>query len=247
MKFPAIPAKTATILAPLAVVFGLGAVPALSQDAAAGEKVFKKCAGCHRIGDGAKNATGPVLTTVVGRIAGTFPGFRYSKSFEAAAAAGHVWTTDSIAGYIANPTAYLRKLLDDPRAKAKMRFKLKDEQARRDVVAYLASFAPAPETTMPATPDRAGIMLDTPGQLCVTNAAALDHLFAVESASGTRSVEMLAPGARLCVDSADGGKVSVFESADGFEGCTRLVAPGHSEAMYEYAEFDRCAWSSNSN
>ena len=37
-------------------------VPALAQDAdlmAEGEKVFKRCAACHKIGEGAKNGVGP--------------------------------------------------------------------------------------------------------------------------------------------------------------------------------------------
>ena len=38
---------------------------AAAQDVAAGEKTFKKCASCHKVGDGAKNGVGPVLTNVI--------------------------------------------------------------------------------------------------------------------------------------------------------------------------------------
>jgi cytochrome c len=40
---------------------------AAAGDAAEGEAVFKKCMTCHRIGEGAKNLVGPVLTGVLGR------------------------------------------------------------------------------------------------------------------------------------------------------------------------------------
>ena len=44
------------------------AAPVQAQDAAAGEKIFRKCAACHQVGDGAKNKVGPVLTDVLGRV-----------------------------------------------------------------------------------------------------------------------------------------------------------------------------------
>ena len=44
---------------------------ALAQDAAAGKKVFNKCAPCHSIGPGAKNKVGPELNGILGRKAGT--------------------------------------------------------------------------------------------------------------------------------------------------------------------------------
>lgn len=53
------------------------AVPAvaLAQDVEAGAATFKKCAACHQIGEGAKNALGPVLNGLLGRKAGTVEGF----------------------------------------------------------------------------------------------------------------------------------------------------------------------------
>jgi len=41
---------------------------------AAGAQVFKKCAACHKVGDGARNGVGPVLTGVVGAAAGAHEG-----------------------------------------------------------------------------------------------------------------------------------------------------------------------------
>jgi hypothetical protein len=44
-----------------------------AQDAALGEKVFLKCKACHQIGEGAKDAVGPVLNGIVGRPAKASP------------------------------------------------------------------------------------------------------------------------------------------------------------------------------
>lgn len=44
-------------------------------DAAAGEKVFKKCSACHAVGDGAKHKVGPELNNTFGRVAGTAEGY----------------------------------------------------------------------------------------------------------------------------------------------------------------------------
>ncbi len=228
-----------------ATALTLTTAPAYAQDAAAGEAIFKKCASCHQVGEDAANKTGPVLTGIIGRPAASYDGFKYSKSMTAAGAAGHVWDEDSIFEYIGNPTKYLRALLDDPRAKAKMRFKLKNEQDRRDVIAYLATF----QTAMAEEPDTYEDVLlassDTPGKMCVTNGAKVEHLFIVETAD-VRTVEMLAPGGILCADTDQGGKVSVFEHPDDLEGCTQLLAPNKSNTLVNYMEFDRCEWGSHS-
>jgi hypothetical protein len=82
---------------------------------------------------------------------------------------------------------------------------------------------------------------------CIMNATPKTHLFATETREGERQLETLVPGASLCVSgtAASDGIVSVFENADGFEGCSRIIQVGTTEAMLEYAEFDRCGWSSH--
>jgi len=75
-----------------AIVVGL-ATSAHAQDAAAGEKEFLVCKACHQIGPGAKIAIGPVLNGVVGRKAGTFPGFEYSPANKDS---GIVWTPEEL-------------------------------------------------------------------------------------------------------------------------------------------------------
>ncbi len=232
--------KTAALLPALVLAFNAAGTHA--QDADAGRLVFRKCAACHQIGDGAKNGAGPVLTGIIGRPAGSYDGFRYSKYMVAAGKAGHVWDEDSIFEYISNPTKYLRKILDNPRAKAKMRFKLKSEADRRNVIAYLATY----QTTMGEAPEAMEQMTalpstDTPGRVCVTNGAMAEHLFIVET-ENARISEMLKPGQQLCSDGVQGGKISVFEHPDDQEGCTRLMAPNKSDTLVRYMEFDRCEW-----
>jgi cytochrome c len=73
-----------------------------AQDAALGEKVFLKCKICHQIGDGAKNAVGPVLNGVVGRKAGTYPDYAYS---DANKNSGITWDEATLKEYLKNPRA----------------------------------------------------------------------------------------------------------------------------------------------
>ena len=106
------------------------AAPAWAQDAAAGEKDFLVCRACHQIGPGAKIAVGPVLNGVVGRKAGTYPGFQYS---DANKNSGIVWTSDQLDKYLTNPQAVVPH--------TKMIYPgLKDDQKRKDLIAYLGQF-----------------------------------------------------------------------------------------------------------
>jgi cytochrome c len=139
--------KLLSVLTVAAVAGTLSTVSASAQDAAKGEVIFKQCQTCHRIGPDAKNLVGPALTGVIGRQSGTAPGFSYSPLNKAAGEAGLVWSTDLVVAYLPDPSAFLRKFLTD-KGKAdlavgntKMIFKLADEQQRKDVAAYLASFS----------------------------------------------------------------------------------------------------------
>lgn len=114
-------------------------------DAGKGEKVFKKCMSCHTVGPDASNKVGPVLNDMFGRAAGTFPDYKYGKDLVAAGEAGLVWTDDEVFEYLADPKKYLRAKLENKKAKSKMSFKLKKEQERKDVIAYLMTFSAAPE------------------------------------------------------------------------------------------------------
>ena len=137
--------RAPALIAAIVVVGSLAAAgPVAAEemgDAVAGEKIFKKCKACHKIGDGAKNSVGPVLTGVLGRPAGTVEGYRYGKGMKAAREKGLVWDTELVFAYLADPKKFLREFTGDKRAKAKMVFKLKDEDDRRNVIAYLQSFS----------------------------------------------------------------------------------------------------------
>jgi cytochrome c len=86
-----------------AAVVLAGSVHAVdAQDAALGEKVFLKCKACHQIGEGARNAVGPVLNGVLGRPSGTYPGYSYS---DANKGSGITWDVATLKDYLKNPRA----------------------------------------------------------------------------------------------------------------------------------------------
>ena len=95
--------------------------------------------------------------------------------------------------------------------------------------------------------DAAPAVTPGPQTLCVRNADAHDFLFAVDPREGARVLARLAPGGVLCAEAAGPGTgvVSVYESAEALEGCSRLVPVGRVEEMLRYVDFDRCAWTSN--
>lgn len=120
---------------------------ALAQDAAKGKSTFNQCMACHRIGPDAKALVGPPLTDVIGRKAGTFAGFAYSNLMKDAGEAGLVWDETEISNYLVNPTTYLKKYLTDhgkadkATGSSKMVYMLANEDQRKNVIAYIASFS----------------------------------------------------------------------------------------------------------
>lgn len=71
-------------------------------DVGAGEKVFGKCASCHKV-DGS-NGVGPHLNGVVDRAKASIEGFGYSDAL--LAMAGDAWTPENLNGFLVNPKAY---------------------------------------------------------------------------------------------------------------------------------------------
>jgi cytochrome c len=134
-------------LALIATVMILPSVAVAAGDAANGAKIFRKCQACHKIGEGATNSVGPVLTGVVGRKSGTAEGYSYSASNKNAGEQGLVWTEESLTAYLPDPSAFLKKFLTDKgkpelfTGNSKMAFKLADEAERADVIAYLKTFS----------------------------------------------------------------------------------------------------------
>jgi cytochrome c len=108
----------------LAAVLTAGSASA--QDAAKGEQVFRQCGICHATEAGVTKL-GPSLAGVVGRKAGTEPGFAYSEAMKSF---GKVWDKATLDAYLTNPAAAVPG--------GKMVFVgLKDATQRADVIAYL--------------------------------------------------------------------------------------------------------------
>ena len=96
-----------------------------AQDATAGKAVFAQCTACHST-DGS-NGVGPSLQGVVGRKAGTLPGFRFSRAMKASAV---TWDATTLDGYIADPQKALPGNV--------MPFSgIPDAKQRADLIAYL--------------------------------------------------------------------------------------------------------------
>jgi cytochrome c len=102
-----------------------------SADATDGEKVFGKCASCHKL-DGA-DGTGPHLNGVVDRAKASVAGFGYSDAL--LAVAGEAWTPDNLNGFLEDPKGYLPGTA--------MGFAgLPKPQDRANLIAYLATTQP---------------------------------------------------------------------------------------------------------
>ena len=101
---------------------------------AAGEKLFRRCASCHKIGEGAKNATGPHLNGILGRAVGGVEGFKYSTVFQEYHDEGRVWDADTLSAFIADPKGWA------PGTKMSFRGLSKSED-QAAIVAYLTSEA----------------------------------------------------------------------------------------------------------
>lgn len=106
--------------------------PAFSADPVSGEKVFKRCLACHTVGEDAKPGVGPVLNGLLGRKAGTYPGFKYT---EANKNSGLVWDEATLANYLKNPRAAI------PGTSMTFLGIKKDEEIE-DLIAYLKRFGP---------------------------------------------------------------------------------------------------------
>jgi cytochrome c len=113
-----------TVIAGLLLVGS--ATAALAADPAAGEKIFKtQCGICHAVAAG-ENRIGPTLFGVVGRRAGSAPGFNYTADHKKL---DITWDA-ALDKYLTNPHA----MVPDT---SMVYAGLKDDAPRADLVAYL--------------------------------------------------------------------------------------------------------------
>jgi len=104
-------------------------------DPAAGEKVFKKCAGCHGVGEGATNKVGPVLNGIFGEKAGAVEGYNFSQAMVDAGNGGLGWNPGTLSEFLKKPRDFVKG--------TKMSFPgLPKEDDIANVVAYLQTFSP---------------------------------------------------------------------------------------------------------
>jgi cytochrome c len=90
-----------------------------------GRRLYAACAACHS--PEAQPTAGPTLTGVVGRRAGTVPGFRYSRALKNART---TWDSSTLDSFLADPqTALPGNAMPFPG--------LPDSKERADVIAYL--------------------------------------------------------------------------------------------------------------
>lgn len=124
--------KTVVVLAVLGFVAAAGTASA--ADLAAGEKSFAKCKICHKIGEGATNMVGPVLNGIIGRVAGTYEGFKgYGEPLKKLGADGLVWDEAKLKEYARDPKVF--------NPGTKMAFAgIKDDTELDNIVAYVAQF-----------------------------------------------------------------------------------------------------------
>jgi cytochrome c len=116
-----------TILA----IFVFCASASQAADIAKGKAAFiRQCAICHTIDKGGENRIGPNLSGIVGRRAGTAPGFKYTNAFRTIATFD--WTEGLLGPWIALPSVMIP-------GTAMGAFPGVSDRDKDDIVAYLAA------------------------------------------------------------------------------------------------------------
>ena len=124
------PAKPLAAIAVIASVC-LGAGAGEAADVAKGEAAFvRQCAICHTIDKGGEHRLGPNLFGILGRKAGTAPGFRYTNAFRNTAT--FEWTEGLLGPWIALPAVMVP-------GTAMATFPGVSDRDKDDIIAYLAA------------------------------------------------------------------------------------------------------------
>ena len=111
-----------TLMVPFALIAQAQGV----GDAQRGTQVFAQCKICHSLEAG-KNMVGPSLHGLIGRKAGSAPGFAYSPAMKNS---NVTWNNDTLSKYLSDPKAFIPG--------DKMAFTgIKDPSKLGDLLAYL--------------------------------------------------------------------------------------------------------------
>ena len=106
-------------------------------DALAGARLFvTNCGACHETD---RNKVGPALAGVIGRQAGSAPGYPYSSALTHAHT---TWDAATLDRWLTNPQAMVPGAL--------MPYRLPDAAERRDIIAYLEGLKRTGQTVVPA-------------------------------------------------------------------------------------------------
>jgi cytochrome c2 len=101
-------------------------LPNAPPDPVHGKQLFsERCTACHALD---ANKAGPQLAGVVGRKAGTVPGYHYSAALKSA---GLVWSRDNLDRWLADPKKFVPGV--------RMPVRVLDAPSRHDLIAYLQS------------------------------------------------------------------------------------------------------------
>ena len=96
-------------------------------DAAKGEQVFKKCAACHTVDQGAPAMLGPNLWATLGAPIAGHAGYAYSDALKSK---GGTWTWDNMSAWLKSPKGFAQG--------TKMTFAgLSNPQDRADIMAFM--------------------------------------------------------------------------------------------------------------
>nr|WP_305123297.1 c-type cytochrome [Roseomonas sp. GC11] len=111
----------------LATILSPGATRAQEAEAE-GQRLFQqRCGACHQVAT-TRNGVGPHLQGVMGRAAGSVPGFSASPALRNS---GITWSAETMDGFLANPTATV------PGTRMAQRFANAEE--RRAIIAFLGT------------------------------------------------------------------------------------------------------------
>lgn len=114
-----------------AALCGAAGAASAEGDAGRGEVLFRPCASCHMIGDGAINRIGPHLNGILGRAIASAEGYDYTDALVEVGQEVGEWSETALDTFLANPRAFVPG--------TSMVFRgIPSAQDREDLIAFLA-------------------------------------------------------------------------------------------------------------